>query len=233
MAHPSTICLLGIILALFAGCKAAEIGSSGFLAEEEEMKRDDRTPFHRFWFDEQLDWDSFTEIQVAEINTDYLQHPSWLDQTTTATFSREGGVEDVADYMHNSLTEAFKKDPKERMTVVDTAGPKTLVFEVALVEIVPTKAWFNAIGAGLGVGGLNKGSVAIEARMRDAGTNQVVARFADREKGKFAVVSIADLTWYWHAKNTIDDWSEQIVELMSTPNDGRVKDSQTVTLKPW
>jgi hypothetical protein len=233
---------LAITLALFVGCKATEISESGFLGEEVRMKHDDRAPFHRFWFapfhrfwfDEQLDWDSFTEIRVADINTDYLQQPSWGDQTTLGAINQEGGIENVSAYMHNSLTEAFMNDPNRKLAVVERAGPKTLVLEVALIEIVPTKAWLNAIGVGtIGVGGLDKGSIAIEARMKDAGTNKVVARFADREQGKFAIVSIADLTWYWHAENSIDDWSEQIVEVMSTPNDGRVEDSLPVTLRPW
>ncbi len=122
-------------------------------------------------------------------------------------------AKELAGYARGVFEEAFRKDTKHRFIVVEQPGPNTLVVEFALVEVVPNKVVLDALGyaAGPAVGvagtaaaniqtGTTHSTVAFKARMKDGGTNDVVAMFADRESEKFSIVNIKGLTWYAHAK---------------------------------
>ncbi len=69
--------------------------------------------------------------------------------------------------------------------------------------------------------------------MKDGGTNDVVAMFADRESEKFSIVNIKDLTWYAHAKAILREWADQFVKIANKQPGDIVKDSAPFDLKPW
>lgn len=125
-----------------------------------------------------------------------------------------------------------------RLEVVEEPGPRTIVLEIGLVEVVPTKAWLAAVGLaswalplavgipiGTGASLLQPGSVAIEGTLRDAETGELIAAFADRERSKARVVDLQALTWYGHAREIFMDWASQLLQLLTTPNDRMVRDS--------
>jgi hypothetical protein len=137
----------------------------------------------------------------------------------------------------------------KHFTVVEDPGAidgDTAVLEVALVELVPNKAVLGAIGlaawgAPLEIGipvatattFVAHGSIAIEARVRDSASDEVIAMFADRETGKIRVIDLRSLTWYGNAEEAMDEWARAFVELANTPRDGRVSRSPLFTLMPW
>ena len=116
-----------------------------------------------------------------------------------------------------------------------------MIIELAITELVPAKAWFNtaATAAGFVIPGAGllsfagKGSVAIEGRVRDGKTGEVLATFADREKDKSAPINLASMSWYQSGKQNVDDWADQIAELLHTPRSHDVTDSSPFTLLPW
>jgi hypothetical protein len=78
-----------------------------------------------------------------------------------------------------------------------------------------------------------KPTVAIEGRVREASTGEVLFQFADRQEPQMRVVNVQGLTWWSHAKEAIRDWAAQSVQLANTPADEKVKDRMPFTLKPW
>ena len=113
-------------------------------------------------------------------------------------------------------------------------GSRTVILEMALVELVPTKVWLNTVTVGLTTGTpVNRGTVAIEGRIRDGASGKVIATFADREVSKASIVNRADLTWYFHAHRIIDEWAAQLVALVNARESEIVKRSSPFTLKPW
>ena len=179
-----------------------------------------------------INWDDFKEIYVAPVNTNYIHKQDWWDK---ANFSgdRKEAVKEAAHYMQDAVKKAFMQDPKHKLMVVDKPGPDTLVMEVALTELLPTKAWLNAVGyAGIWMA-LDHGTVAMEGRVREGTNGKIVGMFADREKGKTALLSAADLTWKSHAHHIMEDWGEQFVAVMNAKNGEKVSSASTVTLKPW
>lgn len=76
-------------------------------------------------------------------------------------------------------------------------------------------------------------AIAVEGRFVDYKTGAILARFKDREKSKISPVDLRGLTAFRHAKNSIDDWSLQISEIIATPKGTPIADSSPFTFSPW
>jgi len=87
-------------------------------------------------------------------------------------------------------------------------------------------------GAGL-LSGAGAGSMAIEGRLRDGGSNRIIATFKDRRKDKIAPVNLGSYTWYHGAEGNITDWAAEFAELINTPPGHTVQRPSPVTLMPW
>jgi len=222
--------LIGIMLIL-VGCKATPAPPAGFIQNHEIMTEDDKSPFHRVWYNPNTDWEGYTRILVAPVNTYYLTKADWW-QSAAFAVDRQKDSQRIADYMWTKVCDSFDSDPDKRFRPAYLPGPRTLVLEIALVQLVPTKVWLNAAGMIFAVT-IDHGTVAMEARLRDGATGKVIATFADREHGKSSLVSVANLTWYSHAKYIIDDWAAQMVQVIKTGGSEHVADSPAFTLQPW
>jgi len=222
--------LIGI-MSILVGCKAAPAPPAGFIQNHEIMAEDDKLPFHRVWYDPNTNWERYTRLLVAPVNTHYLTQAGWWQNATFAA-DRQKDSQKIANYMWTKVCNSFNSDPDKRFKPAYTRGPSTLVLEIALVELVPTKVWLNAVGTVFAIT-VDYGTVAMEARVRDGATGNVIATFADREHGKSSLVSVANLTWYAHAKHIIDDWAAQMVQVIKTGGSENVADSPAFTLQPW
>ncbi len=147
----------------------------------------------------------------------------------------------IATYLQESFQSTIRNDVNKYHEVVETPRKDTMIIELALVELVPTKAFMRIVADIIGylipgvqtLGLTGSGSVAIEGRIRDAGTREIIFKFADRQQDKTSVVNIEDITWHGHVKEIIDDWAREFVELYDTPPTHIVKASNHFTLRPW
>jgi Protein of unknown function (DUF3313) len=228
------------------GCiqKAKPANPSGFIPDKELEKPSD-LPFQKAWRKKDLDWSHYREIYIAPWNTEHLREMNWWEKLERGEKVKEDAKE-LAGYARGVFEEAFRMDPKHRFIVVEQPGPNTLVAEFALVEVVPNKVVLDALGYAAGpVAGAagtaasnvqtatTHSTVAFEARMKDGGTNDVVAMFADREQQKFSLVNVKDLTWYGHAKSILREWADQFVKIANKQPGEIIKDSPPFDLKPW
>jgi hypothetical protein len=183
---------------------------------------------------------------VLPVSTKYVKEATWWQQAHL-----KGGddqmakdLENLAVYTRQKFEEAFRGDKNKRFQVVDTPQQDSLVFELALVDVIPNKAALGALGlaatvvaapVGMGIAAkeAGKGSVAIEGRVRDAGTGQIVAMWADREHGKFGPINLRRATWYGEAHKIIEEWAGQWVKIANADPGEKVKDTRTFTLMPW
>jgi hypothetical protein len=78
-----------------------------------------------------------------------------------------------------------------------------------------------------------KGSIAIEANVYDGGTNELLVAWADREQDRGSLFSFSDFSWYSHARDTVDNWAQQLVEGYNTPIEHKVEDRTLFTLNPF
>jgi len=229
------LALLGVV-----GCpsKARPAPGVGFISPE-GLIHSPKYPFQKIWFKDNVDWSRYTQICIVPVNTEYLLKMDWWKRVERGAWIEEDAKK-LGQYTQRTFQEAFRHDERRRFTVVEAPGPNTLIGEIALVEIVPSKVTLNAIGYAPFVGTAakllrnttSKSSVAFEARVRDGATGEIVALFADREEEKMAPINVKDLTWYGHAESIIWEWAHQFVKVANRKKGEEVKDSKPFTLKP-
>lgn len=229
--------------ATLIGCRAAPARNAGF-ADPKLMKPDPAVGFTQFWRKPGVDWKHYDKLYVAEVNTSYM-----LKMTDWQKGERKGQIEQdvraLAGRSRGMIVKAFREDPHHRFRVTDiqTDDARTLVLQVALTEVVPSKVLLNAVGyapfyVGTGVSVVrtianDKSSVAFEARVRDAATGEIVMLAADREAEQFAPVDVRGLTWYSDAEGIISEWSKEFVLLANAKPGEKVPAMPTFRLLPW
>jgi hypothetical protein len=246
--------LVLLLLLLLSSCsrvtdalRADPAPDSGFIQTKEKIGSwKERAPVHKIWFKDRAKFykerDKYKKIHFRPVTTKFLISNGWWDNLNTADrddYNKE--VERMATYIKNAFDSAFKEDPQKRFTVVDTPDKETIVYALALTELVATKAHINAAGTALGIfvpgGGLvkttAKGSIAIEANIYDGGTNELLVAWADREQDRGSLFSFSDFSWYSHARSTVDNWAKQLVEGYNTTIEHKVEDRTLFTLNPF
>lgn len=243
---------LGALVVAFAlsGCRASEAPESGFNPNAGLMTKNESTPFQRTYWNKKYDAKAYTEILIAPVNTDYVAAQNFWEKANAANAMPGQDKKDitaVADYTRQSFTRAFTDDPKHRFTVVNSAGSKTLILELAITQLVPSKAVLNAIGyvtwipTVVSIGGAaasdsqdtGKGVIAIEGRIRDGATGEIIGMFADREHPATAIVDLKALNWWAPAKGIIDQWGKELVAVANRPPGGVVKEAPAFELLVW
>jgi hypothetical protein len=207
------------------------------------MEKREDLPFHSAWIQEGFDLTPYDKVYIAPVNTSYilLDDSNWWQNSFKSYSDLKKDVEEVADFTKKTFEKAFKDDPNKRFKVVNQPDEKTVVVELAIIELTPNKPYlklarFAPFGAGAAVTLLNQtnlSTVAFESRVRDGQSGTIVAMFADREQEKKYLLTTKNLTWYSHAKEVIEDWAHQFVAIGNRKPGEIVKDSATFGLKPW
>ena len=230
--------LVGIcaVASLLMGCKAKPGKTTGFLGNDPRLKQDPQLKiFHKTWYKQDADWDKYRKIHVPPVNTRYLQEMGWWDKCSLKGEQKEQDIKDLATYMWRKVVEAQKQNThRNRLPVVNRPDRDTIIMELALTEVVPTKAWLNWISYAGTMMSLDQATVAFEGRLRDGATREIICKFADREMGKANLIgNIKDFGWSGHAKAIIDEWAKQFVDVVNMDDDDVLKDSLPFELKVW
>ena len=224
--------------------------AAGFVDEPEKLEpQSEDAPFSQMWLSPERDWARYPKLYVAVVDVSHVLEMSWWDKLNIRKSKVEYDLVVVADELRDDLIEAFRDDPRHHFELVDRpedVDADTAQLEVAIVELVPNKAILGAIGlaawgAPLEIGipvatataFVAHGSVAMEARVRDGKTGEVIATFADRETGKMRVIDLRSLTWYGNALEDFRGWAEGFVALANEERGAQVRHSAYFTLKPW
>ena len=135
----------------------------------------------------------------------------------------------------------FQNDLKQRFTVLDYPAQQTqgvLQLELALIEVEPSMPMLNAAGwlepgGGTAAAMVNQRRAAFEGRIRDLNTNEIVATFADQNIPDVDPLDLTRLTWYGPAKQIIDTWSKEFVEIASRKPGEVVSAPTAFSLNPF
>ena len=228
-----------------AACKTDPAPDSGFLANPERMTAQrQRAPFDRAWVKPGFRKSAYTALIIGKVNTDFLMENTGWAAANPANDTLKQEAEKLARFTGDTFAQAFRNDPKKRFEIVRNPGMGVAVLDLAIVELVPSHAVLGALGLVapfaraplLAVGSKAGGKstcVAIEGRLRDSVTGEVLLMFADREEPPVRIISAKAVTWYGDAEDSINVWAKQLVELGNTPTDVEVKDAPKFTLNPW
>ena len=237
--------LLSLALCLAAGfgggCATKSAPDSGYLSKPELMTAQrERYPFNRVWLKPGVTKEQYDSIIVAQVNTGYLLENTGWKAVNPANANLDKAVTELARYTEDAFIRALSSEKNRSWQLATLPGPRTVVLELAIVELVPNKALLGAVGlvapAMISVpANVAKGtpSCAIEGRIRHSQTGEVLFMFADRRERQMRVVDVKAVTWWSHAKDIVQDWARESVLLLNTPADYQVKERSRFTLKPW
>lgn len=257
MTRPRWIQHLGslAVLIIFCSCQtsnrllhAKKVPLSPFIEHPHVMMpARDRVPFHLIWrnFDREVQWRVVkkNEIYIAPVNLKYLRP---VKQAVVRNEIKTGAVkrdeESVARLVRAAFANAFINSPHPRYKWVKKPSSNSLTLEIAVIELNPTSPGGNAVktaakfvvGPLAGLGGIfTKGNIAIEGKIRNSTTQELIFQFADNEADKMTLYTLRDFQPYGHAAVAIKEWAAQLEEFSRTVPDHRVEESQFFTLKPW
>lgn len=251
--------LLALLLSLtFVSCRSAQrlvkafpADPSPFLLHGPDLKKTDaaKSPFLHDWKNTDAevwaDGRKRPHIHIAPVSIQYL-HPMTrtLSKIEVREKSRQKNVRKLADYFRSETRKAFLNAPEDRREVIDPPDKDSLVLELAIVEFNP-----NPVIGGLARKGINillwpgaetamshklKGNMAIEGRLRDEKTGQVLYEFADAEQNRSGIILyVHDYTTYTYFRKACREWAKQIEEVIRTEAKAPVKDSPPATLLLW
>jgi hypothetical protein len=197
-----------IVLGL-TGCTVGKIATpaptSPFLAATgaDTTGRKSRLPFDHSWRSPTADTVHYKNIVVRPVTTKWLRAEQWGDSVSEFMPDRKHYVKQcgvLARYWTTSLKKAFSSPVCSYYITDSTSQPGTLILEVALTEVN-----FGRPPAGVG-------SMAFEARVKDAATGKYVAIAADRRATISKIAKFDKGTFTLANQELIDEWSEQLME---------------------
>lgn len=162
-----------------------------------------RLPFDHSWRSPATDPTRYKYIVVKPVSITWLRKEQWdesksefmPDQKRYLKESRE-----LASYWTKSLKKAFSSPICSYYITDSTSQPGTLVLEVALTEV------------NYGIPPAGVGSMAFEARVKDAATGKYIATAADRRATISKVLDFNKDTYTRANEEMIDQWSQQLME---------------------
>lgn len=181
-------------------------------------------PVHYFWSDTNAVVKAdFKNVYVAPVETSYLRKCNAYDELSNKIVGLDHEIDNIAAYAREAFTKEFAKHAAETgLTVVDDPTlPNTMILEMAIVSFVPTRTGVQILGfaGSFAVPGidiisnkLSDGSLAIECRVRDSSSKEVVAMFADAESDPSAILQVAKFTFTASAKINLRRLAEMIVK---------------------
>lgn len=227
--------------------KAGAAKPSPFLEHQAQMTTyRDRLPFHKFWWPADRSAinraSKQTCIYIAPVRLDFLRpikKPLPRKEVEAGSIVRR--EREMAFLLRNEFGRAFLRSPTARYRLATHPRPDSVTLELALVELNPTSPKGNAVKTGLkfvvgpiaGLGSyFTQGNIAIEGKLRNTSTGELLFEFADNQSDKMTFYSVRDFKPYGHATHTIEEWAKQFEEFTRTPANVRVKPSLCFTLDP-
>ena len=201
---------------------AAEL--TDFLPGKERLVRQpDTFPVHYVWMDTNAVLKAdLKNVCIAPFNTAYLRKGNGYDEWRDKIVGLDDAIADLGEYGRNAFVQAFKE--RKLNVVDDPETPNTAIVEFAITAFVPTRSEIATLGTvgdffcpGLGLVAdcLSSGEIAIECRVRDSATKEVVLMFADAEGEPQALLQFAKFSYTSAAKINLkriaDDFAESCV----------------------
>lgn len=255
MPKPAWLALTLLCFVFLTSCesanrllKAKPADLSAFVEHPKEMEpRKDRVPFHRIWISRNREVNrraaAKTEIYFAPVTLQYLRPISKTvarNEVADGTIQRREG--EVADRVRFEFMRAFAESTQPRYYLAKHPGTHSLTVEIALVELNPTSPAGNAYKTTAGffigffaspLGYFTKGNIAIEGKVRNSQTHELVFEFADNQADLMTFYSARDFKPYGHAVHAIEAWATQFEEFTRTPAEHKVEETNFFTLSPW
>ena len=197
----TTVWLGLALLFLLYGCAGdMQAPDAGYLNHYADLKQDPGDPSFWYWERPGVDWKKYDAFWIDRFRVLVDPKKSQRDLTGQELQKLAGEGRDI-------LIKAVKK----RFKVVDAPGPTVLRIQVALTQLVPVNPVVNAVTASVVLLPLDLGSAAIEFRLVDSTTGQMLAEAKDAKMGAPYELHLGWSRWS-HVRDAFSDWSEAFVQ---------------------
>jgi hypothetical protein len=226
---PIVSVLIVSFIAVLAGCAPKQVPPTGFIDDSDKMEKVKNLPFHRVWIKPDLDSNRYSNVMIAPVNTEYM-----LKMGLTGRVKPRDGADKAARKMAGYIKEKLQSTFFENgyPLIVSKPTKKTIIIEPALIELTPARPLMNFLFV-LGFFSRHRGSIAIEARLKDGESGEVIAMFADRRYGQAAIFSFKNFGRYAHPKKIVRDWSAQLTSAFLSDPGTAIPEVPKFTLSPW
>lgn len=243
-----------LIMPFLASCestnqwlKAKPVAFSPFIEHPAEMKpARDRIPMHFIWRspDEALRRRVMqkNEIYIAPVQMQYLRPLNKpLVRMEVEYGSIDRNEQKMATELRNAFTKVFLQSPAPRYRLTHQPDARSVTLELAIIELNPTSSKGNAVktAAKFFIGPFSmlgsyftKGNIAIEGKVRNSATGEVVFQFSDNEADKMTFFSLRDFKPYGHALQAAEEWATQFEQFTRTPPQHKIVETFCFTLDP-
>jgi hypothetical protein len=204
---------------------------------------DKTIPFKHAWIDPNLPKEQYTNVWFRTVTADTLQEDSWLASKGTL-LSKESEYKKLADelanYFKQELIEHVANYKNGVVSVVDSAQPRGVIFDIALTELEFShpiqKAGFMLVpipASSLVFNTVSDPHVSFAAKVYDAQTGKLIATLADRRFPPTRLLDVNRLTLTSSAREICDTWAEIIAEGLNRERFAEVADRGFFAILPW
>jgi hypothetical protein len=183
----------------------------------------------------------YSSVYIAPVQTSRLAKQDWWSSQNTRTQSDvlARDARKLGRQLETSLAREIRAYPGNRLSIASRPGPGTLTIEMAITELVPSKAYWNAgaTAAGFVVPGAGllsvagSGHIAVGGRLSDS--SGTVATFSDRRSDPVSPVNLRSYEWYGGAEKNIEIWAKQGAAFLNAPPGSDLKRTSSITLNPF
>src|SRR5436190_686651 len=139
--HLRYLALMLAVIPVVAACKTKAAKDSGYLGSSsgQMYEQRGRFPFQRAWVKPGVNKAHYASIIISPVNIVYLMESTGWKAANPGNLQHEREVREMAQYTREEFMKAFGEDKNHGFQVVDHPGPKTVVLDLAIVELIPSK----------------------------------------------------------------------------------------------
>jgi hypothetical protein len=214
-----------------------------FLEDRDITVVDKTLPFKHAWIDPELSEERYTNVWFRTVTASSLPKDSWeASKGTLLTKESEYRklADELAEYFRQELVENVANYKDGVVSVVDSAQPRGLIFDIALTELEFShpiqKAGFMLVpipASSLVFNTVSDPHVAFAAKVYDAESGKLIATLADRRFPPTRLLDVNRLTLSSSAREICDTWAEIIAEGLNRERFADVPDRGFFAFLPW
>lgn len=221
------VTILLLLVLLTSACKTRPGTPTAFLSDTHLLESGKL--FQKEWQDAKFSLKDYDKIAILTVDTSFLKDMSWWEKANVKNYEDSGiypgaradknqdPAKSLARYYTYHLKASFEKEGSPlKLVPIDETDEKTLVLRIALTELVPVKKLLLGFSL-IGDGSLKGGTVAMEAKLENGKTGQLLMMLTDREvNNKFHVErENSQLNYIVHAKPVVKEWTASFQKLFT------------------
>lgn len=212
--------LLALAAVTLSSCNHS-LPASGFLGKDAtRLKPDKGLPFQQSWRNPAANFQKYNSIAVIPMTIDRvnpLGHGLAAASVRNFGETHDRDCKKLAAYATSEFRDEINASGTKQAFITrrHPQAKGMLLLETALIEAVPGRPSAQILNFFIPFSALlNRPSVAIEGRVRDAASGETLFAFSDREVPELSLFDTRKFTYYATQERDVDRWAVQLRQLI-------------------